>query len=321
MKQLILSLSAATVLAGCAGGSGVAIPDTVSALPNLKPVEADRITPATGGDAATSLHTGGGRLENVHLRYVHPTLRWDMDDDKLIYEAPDGKRYSFTDGFTDPLVPSPSFAQNPNAPTKHAPQPTGSGGKLIACCEQNSGTTPAAYVNSMRYGVWFGADGTVDLFAGGIPAPVADMQHAAGHTSPTGKATYEVWAFRAKDGLATSSSWNVRDPNIRSLLTVNFNTGKVGGTIKGNADFGPDIAFGDVNVSGNTFGGSVTSGGTAGRVDGGFYGKSGWYDPAGSEIGGKITFGGNSSLNSSFGGSMVGSDKDDLTSTDLNPVP
>ena len=69
-----------------------------------------------------------------------------------------------------------------------------------------------------------------DLFAGGILANTADMQKRNGATAPTGKATYEVWAFRVKDGSVVASSYNT-DTNpakrVNSLLTVNFNTGKL----------------------------------------------------------------------------------------------
>ena len=155
-------------------------------------------------------------------------------------------------------------------------------------------------------------------------ADTADMQKRGGATAPTGKATYEVWAFRVKNGSVVASSYNT-DSNparrVNSLLTVNFNTGKVGGTIKGNADFGADIDFNDVTVNGNTFSGTASSGGVSGQVNGGFYGKSGWYNPAGTEIGGKVTFSGNRSLDSVFGGSATDPRRDpNSTATDLTPV-
>ena len=95
----------------------------------------------------------------------------------------------------------------------------------------------------------------------------------------------------------------------------------MGGTIKGNADFGADIDFNDVTVNGNTFSGTASSGGVSGQVNGGFYGKSGWYNPAGTEIGGKVTFSGNRSLDSVFGGSATDPRRDpNSTATDLTPV-
>ncbi|WP_082890713.1 MULTISPECIES: transferrin-binding protein-like solute binding protein [Eikenella] len=314
MKRLILSLSAAAVLAGCAGNGGVAIPDGTAPVPPLTPIDQNKISGASpSADIPTTFQTGNGELRRVRFAGSY--------SDQFIYQAPDGKSYAF-DRFTNPPDFSAPSIPDKTQPTKITPQATANGSKLLVCCENTNSSLPAGYVLSMRYGVWIGSDGQIDMFAGGIPAPVEDMQKRSGSTVPTGKATYEVWAFRVKEGNVVTSSYNTsRDNGVRSLLTVNFNTGKVGGTIKGNTDFGADINFDDVRVNGNTFSGNATSNGINGQVDGGFYGKSDWYDPAGTEIGGKITFGNRPDLNSVFGGTTRDDRRDqDTTSTDLNPI-
>ncbi|MBH5329563.1 hypothetical protein H9Q10_07775 [Eikenella sp. S3360] len=322
MKRLILSLSVAVALAGCAGNGGVTIPSGTAPVPPLMPADQSKILgPASTGETPTVFQTGNGQL-----RYVS----WDrilfgssFPVDKFIYRAPNGTEYAF-DGFTDPPKFSGRFVPDKNQPTKFEPQATPDGHKLLVCCETANAYFPAGYLQSVRYGAWIGADGQTDLFAGGILANVADMQKRDGATVPTGKASYEVWAFRVKNGSVVASSYNTdTDPSrrVRSLLTVNFNTGKVGGTIKGNADFGPDITFGEVNVQNNTFSGTVSSGGESGQVNGGFFGKSGYSGPAGTEIGGKVTFGNKPELDSVFGGAAPDNNRDrNTTSTDLTPI-
>lgn len=332
MKRLILSLSAAAALAGCAGGSGVAKHDVDVTIPTLNAVNPSKILgDATNGSgtpiAIDSLHTGSGSLQYSKISVPNPYFPWDDEVNRFLYVAPDGTKYSFENPFTGPVLADRYGEQNPNVPNKHTPQPTANGGKLFACCEEADSSFTPAYLQSTRYGAWISPSGQADLFVAGIPAPINDMQRKDGATSPTGKATYTVWALRVKDGSIVSSSHsNAANTDVHSLITVNFNTGKVGGTIKGNADFGPDINFGDVSVDGNRFGGSVTSGGAGGQVDGRFFGtKPTPYSstPSGTEIGGKITFDGNHHLDSVFGGRVKDwrSRKADDTSTDLTPLP
>ena len=95
MKHLILSWSVAAALAGCAGGSGVAIPDTVAPLPVLREVNPnDVVGPATEGffsprvlDPATTI--GEGRLEFKRLRYINPQNGRPTEDNFFIYTTPD----------------------------------------------------------------------------------------------------------------------------------------------------------------------------------------------------------------------------------------
>lgn len=328
MKHLILSLSVAAALAGCAGGSGVAKHDVAVTIPTLRAVDPSKILDVArdGSDNPipyVSLHTGsGGRVQYSKLRYQDPNNPWENEENKFIYVTPDGRKYSFENGFTGPVFADHRGEQDTNVPNRHSPQPTDNGGKLFACCEeQNDDFTPSS-LTATRYGAWISPLGQADLFVAGVPAKLGDMQGASSSHDgrPTGKATYTVWALRVRDGHVVSSSHNNEDRNIRSLITVNFNTGKVGGTIKGNADFGSDIHLNNVDVNGTSFSGSATSGGVNGQVEGRFFGKSNArYN---SEIGGKITFDGNRSLDSVFAGRTASGSARNANdrSTDLTPL-
>lgn len=325
MRHLTLILSVAAGLAGCAGNGAVNIPDGTAPIPPLTPADQSKILGPAADKSGNPLpqkyfQTGNGQLRYISWSGSHGAVN------KFIYQAPNGKTYAF-DGFTNPPNFSGSFTPDKTQPTKMIPQSDSNGNKLLVCCENFSSSFPAGHLQGVRYGAWIGADGQADLFVGGVLADVNKMQswnftHDWSEKGPArGKATYEVWAFRIKDGAVTSSSYNPGSGGIRSLLTVNFNTNKIGGTIKGNADFGPDINFGDVNVNGNTFNGSASSGGSVGQVSGGFYGRNTYGRPDGTEIGGKISFDSRPELNSVFGGAASNSRRDPKTSaTDLNPV-
>ena len=330
MKHLILSLSVAAALAGCAGGSGVAIPDTVAPLPVLREVNPnDVVGPATEGffsprvlDPATTI--GEGRLEFKRLRYINPQNGRPTEDNFFIYTTPDGKRYPFMAyGFTTPFTPRDNFSIDSMIKTSHELQPTDNGGKILACCDLLSSSQREKFnpgdISRMRYGVWIDHAGTANLFVGGVLAKPEELQGATSEQPATGKATYEVWGMRVRNGHVVTTTHSTTNRSERSLLTVNFNTGKVGGTLKGNADFGSDIHFGDVNLHGNTFNGSVSSAGVTGHVSGGLYGEGDGWDAGGFEIGGKAMFDNNHNLDSVFGGKRTQSDEDSSL-TDLTPL-
>lgn len=320
MKTVPLSLSIciAALLSACAGGSAVPIPDSPVPVPLLKATpESSIVGPPKA--AIQSMNTGSGKLEAAQAEVQG--LFGTYVADSFFYRAADGKLYQFN-RFTNPLILSGSFTPDTRTPTRQQGQPTDNGGKLLVCCDGLSATIKPGYTRAMRYGAWIGADGKTDLFVGGVPADPAHMLGAANspNRQATGKATYEVLAMRVKGSDVVLSSHDNNSPTLRSRLTVNFNTRQVGGKILGNADFGADIDFTDVRVNGNTFSGSAQSGGEQGKVEGGFYGSKGYYTPSGSEIGGKIVFDGNRSLDSVFGGSTHRSNAKD-TSADLTPLP
>ena len=319
---LTLNLFAAALLSACAGGS-VPIPDQVKSVPTAHAItlpNPDVFEQNPDGDVI-SHHSSGGKLERYKANVTGNGITFP--DNVFFYRAADGRLYKFSE-FTNPFIPG-SFSPVQDLPSKQSGQPTDNGGRLVACCStKTSRTEGPLHVRNVAWGVWVSSSGQADMFYGGIPANVADMQGAAAAADklPTGKASYEVLAFRTRGGSIVASTHNNApgSPN-RSILTVNFNTKKLGGKILGNNDFGADIDFNDVNVNGNSFSGSVSSGGVAGQVNGNFYGKpSGWSSPGGSEIGGKVNFAGKSELNSVFGGRSYRNNEND-TSTDLTPLP
>jgi len=142
-----------------------------------------------------------------------------------------------------------------------------------------------------------------------------------------GKTTYEVWAIRVRNGNIVTSTY---DPGKSSgssektapklsLLTANFNTNKLGGTILGNADYGPDVVMKDVGINGVDFSGTAESDGKNGKVEGKFFGQfnSGYETEV--SIGDKVTFDTDKSLDTVFGGVENSSDRN-TTDTSLTPV-
>ncbi|MDO1508784.1 MULTISPECIES: Slam-dependent surface lipoprotein [unclassified Neisseria] len=329
LRRPYISLVLPVVLAACAGGGHVGIPNTVVPVPTLSalnPQDPNVIGPTEGLKMETfnaNSETSGKVVSwKIKEKNIFGEL---MPQDRLAYQTPDGKVYVFNT-YTNPILPD-SFHPDKNLRTKHDMQVTDNGGKLFACCENGQIQYPATRVDAVRYGAWIDKNGKADLFVGGILADATKMQGAKEENkfSPTGKATYEVWALRVKNGGVVSSSYRPNNfpkkDGVQSLLTVNFNTGKLGGTIIGNSDFGADIRFEDVSVQGNHFSGSASSGGVAGKVEGAFYGTGGYRRPHGDQIGGKIVFDKDRSLNSVFGGATNNSmRRPDDTSKDLNPV-
>lgn len=141
-----------------------------------------------------------------------------------------------------------------------------------------------------------------------------------------GKTTYEVWAVRVRNGNFVTSTYEPKNPYKSSektapklsLLTANFNTNKLGGTILGNADYGPDVVMKDVGINGVDFSGTAESDGKNGKVEGKFFGQ---FDGDKTEvnIGGKVTFDADKSLDTVFGG-VKNDDDRNTTDTSLTPV-
>lgn len=141
-----------------------------------------------------------------------------------------------------------------------------------------------------------------------------------------GKTTYEVWAVRVRNGNIVTSTYDPgkssgssekNTPKL-SLLTANFNTNKLGGTILGNADYGPDVVMKDVGINGVDFSGTAESDGKNGKVEGKFFGQFGG-DRTEVSIGGKVTFDADKSLDTVFGG-VKNDDDRNTTDTSLTPI-
>ncbi|CWN84701.1 hemoglobin-haptoglobin-utilization protein [Neisseria meningitidis] len=169
----------------------------------------------------------------------------------------------------------------------------------------------------MKFGAWIGPNGEIDLFAGGFPIGKTPPP-AFSWGSPTtetalskGKITYQVWGIRVRNGqFVTSSytppkgsSWSgYQNTPVLSFITANFNSNKLAGEIRGNSDYGPDVEIKEAQIDGLSFSGDATSGGKTGKLEGKFFGKFNGYRDTETSIGGKITFDGDRSLDTVFGG-------------------
>lgn len=321
LKLSLLFSFAAVLVSACAGGGQTEpkVPVAIPALPKI----ADFKPSAKNADVETiSTSANGGQLVRGDFTSAYPTIFGDVDKqtDAFAYRTPDGKYYQIS-SFNSPIIASTNHPQA--FPTTHPGQPLDDGGKILICCHQGSSADryfPATRQDYVRFGVWMGANGETDLFVGGLPVGKAGI--LPGVTKGTGKATYEVWAFRAKDGKIASSSYfpsYQNDKPVLSLLTANFNTNKLGGTIVGNQDYGPDVVMKDVDINGIDFAGTAESGGKDGRVEGKFFGKfdSTWQEDR--SIGGKVTFEADKSLDTVFAGVERYADRDSQ-SQDLTPL-
>lgn len=170
----------------------------------------------------------------------------------------------------------------------------------------------------MKFGAWIGPNGEIDLFAGGFPVgktPTSSSYYGSHtpETKGTGKITYQVWGIRVKDGQfvtssytppKNSSSYLYKPTNtpVLSFITANFNSNKLAGKIIGNSDYGPDVEIKEAQIDGLSFSGDATSGGKTGKLEGKFFGKFNSSYDSNTSIGGKITFDGDRSLDTVFGG-------------------
>ncbi|UOP04282.2 Slam-dependent surface lipoprotein [Conchiformibius kuhniae] len=335
MKVICAAVAAVFLLGGCLG-SNLGEPVSPVPIPLLEPV---RDNPPVDAEAAPRMQTlrtagnVGGTVETV--RTTRNVNGLSITEPELVYRHRDGTVYRFN-AFSDPIVPSygsPSWqfiTKQPGQDSRH--------GKLFACCTRSAqfGYAPATKLQHVRFGAWQ-KNGMAELFVGGKTADAALMpggSHDAVRNTK-GKATYEVWALRVKDGAFVTSSYtpkalgfNNKGEPVLSLFTANFNTGKLGGTIIGNQDFGADVVLQDVDIHGNAFSGTAQSGGRQGLVDGRFFGEPRTYGdgenkritgPATDEIGGKIVFDGHRHLDTVFGGKRTNEQYND-TSTDLTPL-
>lgn len=169
----------------------------------------------------------------------------------------------------------------------------------------------------MKFGAWIGPNGEIDLFAGGFPVgktpkPAYSWGDDTPETAGKGKITYQVWGIRVKDGQFVTSSYTppkgssftgYTNTPILSFITANFNSNKLAGEIIGNNDYGPNVKIENATISGLTFSGTAASDGKTGNLEGKFFGKfdGGWGNTE-TSIGGKITFDGDRSLDTVFGG-------------------
>ncbi|WP_424776428.1 Slam-dependent surface lipoprotein [Neisseria cinerea] len=327
MKINISAISAATslILTACAGG-GASEPKVPVSIPTAQPIANIKLSDESS--AIKTINTLSGKGGSLHEAELEVKTSWGSYTDKqYVYQTPSGNYYNIS-SYSDPIVPSyssPSYVVR----TRHEGQPLSEGGKLFVCCSSSGQFTdaPATKQDHLKFGAWINADGTADLFVGGKPVGTAKPSYytPSDSTVAKGKTTYEVWAVRVRNGNFVTSTYEPKNPYKSSektapklsLLTANFNTNKLGGTILGNADYGPDVVMKDVGINGVDFSGTAESDGKNGKVEGKFFGQ---FDGDKTEvnIGGKVTFDADKSLDTVFGG--VKNDDDRNTTTSLTPV-
>ena len=328
MKIKVPAISAATtlILTACTGG-GASEPKVPVAIPTAQPIANIKLSDESS--AIKTINTLSRKGGSLHEAELEVKTSWGSYPDKqYVYQTPSGNYYNIS-SYSDPIVPSyssPSYALR----TRHEGQPLSEGGKLFVCCSSSGQFTdaPATKQDHLKFGAWINADGTADLFVGGKPVGTAKPSYytPSDSTVAKGKTTYEVWAVRVRNGNFVTSTYEPKNPYKSSektapklsLLTANFNTNKLGGTILGNADYGPDVVMKDVGINGVDFSGTAESDGKNGKVEGKFFGQ---FDGDKTEvnIGGKVTFDADKSLDTVFGG-VKNDDDRNTTDTSLTPV-
>ena len=328
MKINISAISAATslILTACAGG-GASEPKVPVSIPTAQPIANIKLSDESS--AIKTINTLSGKGGSLHEAELEVKTSWGSYTDKqYVYQTPSGNYYNIS-SYSDPIVPSyssPSYVVR----TRHEGQPLSEGGKLFVCCSSSGQFTdaPATKQDHLKFGAWINADGTADLFVGGKPVGTAKPSYytPSDSTVAKGKTTYEVWAVRVRNGNFVTSTYEPKNPYKSSektapklsLLTANFNTNKLGGTILGNADYGPDVVMKDVGINGVDFSGTAESDDKNGKVEGKFFGQ---FDGDKTEvnIGGKVTFDADKSLDTVFGG-VKNDDDRNTTDTSLTPV-
>ncbi|HGG8078833.1 TPA: Slam-dependent surface lipoprotein [Neisseria meningitidis] len=331
MKYKALSLlPLAAALAACAGG-GVAEPHVPFSIPTATPLTGE-VTLSSDSNNIENINTAGtGSTSGISIQQREVEVLFG--NKPFIFKTPGGAQYALS-SYADPITPSyssPDF----KIPDRHAGQRLADGGRIFICCS-NSGATSYAEITKqdyMKFGAWIGPNGEIDLFAGGFPVgKTPKPKYSYGSDIPEtalsqGKITYQVWGIRVKDGQFVTSSYTPpknsgytfkpTNTPVLSFITANFNTQKLAGKILGNSDYGPDVEIKEATISGLTFSGDATSGGKTGKLDGKFFGKfNGSYGNTETSIGGKITFDGDRSLDTVFGG--VSYKKELENSTDMS---
>ncbi|HHY0100780.1 TPA: hemoglobin-haptoglobin-utilization protein HupA [Neisseria meningitidis] len=321
MKYKSLSLlPLAAALAACAGG-GVAEPHVPVSIPTATPLPKGEVTLSSDNGKIENINTtstGSTSVISIQERAVTKNYFGVKSPEKsFIFQTPGGAQYALS-SYADPIVPSyssPDF----KIPDRHAGQRLADGSRIFICCSDSGATSYAEITKQdyMKFGAWIGPNGEIDLFAGGFPIGKTPPP-AFSWGSPTtetalskGKITYQVWGIRVRNGqFVTSSytppkgsSWSgYQNTPVLSFITANFNSNKLAGEIRGNSDYGPDVEIKEAQIDGLSFSGDATSGGKTGKLEGKFFGKFNGYRDTETSIGGKITFDGDRSLDTVFGG-------------------
>ncbi|MCL5870626.1 hemoglobin-haptoglobin-utilization protein [Neisseria meningitidis] len=323
MKYKSLSLlPLAAALAACAGGGGVAEPHVPFSIPTATPLPAGEVTLSSDSNNIENINTAGtGSTSGIAIQQREYEVEgyggYKSKEKSFIFKTPGGAQYTLS-SYSDPIVPSyssPDF----KIPDRHAGQRLADGSRIFICCSDSGATSYAEITKQdyMKFGAWIGPNGEIDLFAGGFPVGKTPPPAFSWGSSTTetalskGKITYQVWGIRVKDGQFVTSSYTppkgssftgYTNTPVRSFITANFNTQKLAGEIIGNSDYGPSVEIKEAAINGLSFSGDATSGGKTGKLEGKFFGKFNGYRDTETSIGGKITFDGDRSLDTVFGG-------------------
>lgn len=322
MKYKALSLlPLAAALAACAGG-GVAEPHVPFSIPTATPLPAGEVTLSSDSNNIENINTAGtgSTSSGISIQERAVTKNYfgvESQEKSFIFKTPGGAQYTLS-SYADPITvsySSPDF----KIPDHHAGQRLADGSRIFICCSDSGATSYAEITKQdyMKFGAWIGPNGEIDLFAGGFPVgktppPAFSYGSSTPETKGTGKITYQVWGIRVKNGQFVTSSYtppknsgytfSPTNTPILSFITANFNSNKLAGEIIGNNDYGPSVKIKNATITGLTFSGDATSGGKNGKLEGKFFGKFNSSYDSDTSIGGKITFDGDRSLDTVFGG-------------------
>lgn len=321
MKYKALSLlPLAAALAACAGG-GVAEPHVPFSIPTATPLtgEVKLSSDSNNIENINTANTGTGSTSGISIQereYKVNNYGYESTQKAFIFKTPGGAQYALS-SYADPITPSyssPDF----KIPDRHAGQRLADGSRIFICCSESGATSYAEITKQdyMKFGAWIGPNGEIDLFAGGFPVgktpkPAYSWSDDTPETAGKGKITYQVWGIRVRNGQFVTSSYTPpksgywgppTNTPVLSFITANFNSNKLAGKILGNSDYGPDVEIKEATINGLTFSGTATSGGQTGNLDGKFFGKFDSSYSSDTSIGGKITFDGDRSLDTVFGG-------------------
>lgn len=303
-------------------GGGVAEPHVPFSIPTATPLPAAEVTLSSDSSNIENINTAGtGSTSGISIQQreveKEPFLGYKTKETSFIFKTPGGAQYTLS-SYADPITvsySSPDF----KIPDHHAGQRLADGSRIFICCSDSGATSYAEITKQdyMKFGAWIGPNGEIDLFAGGFPVgktppPAFSYGSSTPETKGTGKITYQVWGIRVRNGQFVTSSYTPpksgsyygtpTNTPVLSFITANFNSNKLAGKIIGNSDYGPDVDIQNATITGLTFSGDATSGGKTGNLEGKFFGKFNGYQDTETSIGGKITFDGDRSLDTVFGG-------------------
>lgn len=303
-------------------GGGVAEPHIPVSIPTATPLPTGEVKLSDDNSKIENINTAGtGSTSGISIQQreveKEPFPGYKTKETSFIFQTPGGAQYALS-SYADPITvsySSPDF----KIPDRHAGQRLADGSRIFICCSDSGATDQAEITKQdyMKFGAWIGPNGEIDLFAGGFPVgktpkPAYSWSDDTPETAGKGKITYQVWGIRVKDGQFVTSSYtppknsgytfNPTNTPVLSFITANFNSNKLAGKIIGNSDYGPDVEIKEAQIDGLSFSGDATSGGKTGKLEGKFFGKFNSSYDSDTSIGGKITFDGDRSLDTVFGG-------------------